>query len=314
VLLNPSNYYDRVWETTVTNGTGAVTLGGARVGYRTFASVLSAGAACYYTITDGTNWEVGQGTFTGSTLTRDLVHSSSNAGSLVNFPIGVKDIWLDLPALALNHYYFPGIAQFTPPVDANFSWLNQQLTGHEDLTQPDSIYLYDDGGQGNTYQTQGRLVAIPATPYSVEMAFIPQFTIPGRSSTYVYLGMVLYDSVSLKLQRHTFMRASTGSGPLWYVRVSQQASVTAAITDLLLAQLNSIATVQWLKVTDDGVNRTYWTSVDGFRYISFYQEAHANGFFTPTNIGFFLDHYGAVAPLYAGQCESGLRVVHWKGA
>lgn len=53
---------DRVQETTTTTGTGAVTLDGASTGYQTFDAIGNFNQT-YYTITDGTNWEAGIGTF-----------------------------------------------------------------------------------------------------------------------------------------------------------------------------------------------------------------------------------------------------------
>ena len=64
---------DRVRETTTTTGTGTITLAGAVTGFQTFTSVLSNSDEAYYCITDGTDFEVGKGTFTssGTTLSRD---------------------------------------------------------------------------------------------------------------------------------------------------------------------------------------------------------------------------------------------------
>jgi hypothetical protein len=53
---------DRVQETTTTTGTGAVTLDGAETGFQGFDAVGS-GNETYYTITDGTDWEVGVGSY-----------------------------------------------------------------------------------------------------------------------------------------------------------------------------------------------------------------------------------------------------------
>lgn len=92
---------DRVKETTTSTGTGTITLGGAAVGYQSF-SVIGNGNTTYYVIADrvGVNWEVGIGTYTasGTTLARNTVIASSNAGSLVNFGAGDKDVFVTYPA------------------------------------------------------------------------------------------------------------------------------------------------------------------------------------------------------------------------
>jgi hypothetical protein len=92
---------DRVQETTTTTGTGAVTLAGAVSGFQSFAAVGN-GNTTFYTIADssGSNWEIGIGTYTssGTTLSRDTVLSSSNSGSLVNFPAGAKNVFVTFPA------------------------------------------------------------------------------------------------------------------------------------------------------------------------------------------------------------------------
>jgi hypothetical protein len=92
---------DRVKETTTTTGTGTVTLLGASTGFQSFAVVGNANTT-YYTIAaqTGTEWEVGIGTYTsaGTLLARTTVLSSSNAGSLVNFSAGTKDVFVTYPS------------------------------------------------------------------------------------------------------------------------------------------------------------------------------------------------------------------------
>jgi hypothetical protein len=92
---------DRVKETTTTTGTGTVTLAGAAAGFQSFAAVGD-GNQTFYSIVDATSgaWEVGVGTYTasGTTLSRTTVVSSSNAGSLVNFGAGSKDVFVTYPS------------------------------------------------------------------------------------------------------------------------------------------------------------------------------------------------------------------------
>lgn len=98
--------YDRVQETTITTGTGTLTLAGAVTGFQTFACVGN-GNECNYTITDTSgNWEVGHGTYTtsGTTLSRDIILSSSNSDNAVSFGAGTKNVFLDAPASRFNRY------------------------------------------------------------------------------------------------------------------------------------------------------------------------------------------------------------------
>lgn len=92
---------DRVQETTTTTGTGTVTLLGAVTGFQSFAAIGNANTT-YYTIAGqtGSEWEVGLGTYTssGTTLSRTTVLGSSNAGSLVTFSAGTKNVFVTYPA------------------------------------------------------------------------------------------------------------------------------------------------------------------------------------------------------------------------
>ena len=92
---------DRVKETTTTTGTGTVTLAGAVSGFQSF-SVIGNGNTTYYAIVDQTHgaWEVGLGTYTstGTTLSRNTILESSNAGSAVNFGAGSKEVFVTYAA------------------------------------------------------------------------------------------------------------------------------------------------------------------------------------------------------------------------
>jgi hypothetical protein len=89
---------DRVKQVTTTTGTGTVTLAEAASGYQSFASIGD-GNTTYYAITSGNDYEVGLGTYTasGTTLSRDTVLESSNAGSKITLS-GTSDVFCTYPA------------------------------------------------------------------------------------------------------------------------------------------------------------------------------------------------------------------------
>ena len=89
---------DRVKETTTTTGTGTVTLAGAVTGFRAFSAVLSNSDTTYYAIVGANQFEVGIGTYTSGTLSRDTVLSSSNSNALVEFSAGSKNVFITQPA------------------------------------------------------------------------------------------------------------------------------------------------------------------------------------------------------------------------
>jgi len=135
----PIVYADRVKETTLTTGTGTVTLGGVVIGFQGFVAGIGFGNSTYYAITkdsDG-SWEVGIGTVGAGTLSRDTVLASSNANALVNFAVGTKTVFattaaqffangLDITSHAVvNHTGIPGV----PPAES-FTALVHSAVNH----------------------------------------------------------------------------------------------------------------------------------------------------------------------------------------
>jgi len=90
---------DRVKETTSTTGTGTYTLAGAVSGFEAFSEIGN-GNTTYYACTDGTDFEVGIGTYTasGTTLARTTILQSSNSDNAVSWSSGTRTIFCTQPA------------------------------------------------------------------------------------------------------------------------------------------------------------------------------------------------------------------------
>jgi len=95
---------DRVKETTTTTGTGTYTVAGAVAGFQSFADALTDADTTWYGCENGTDWEVGLGTWdeTAGTIARTQIYASSNSGNAVDWSAGDKNIFVTLPASRLS--------------------------------------------------------------------------------------------------------------------------------------------------------------------------------------------------------------------
>lgn len=88
---------DRVKQTSITSGSGLITLEGTFGGFQSFANAIGDGNVTYYTIENHSQFEVGIGTYNSNTLSRDLVLSSSNNDELIDLN-GVSIVFCTYPA------------------------------------------------------------------------------------------------------------------------------------------------------------------------------------------------------------------------
>lgn len=148
---------DRVRETTITTGTGALALGGATTAYRTFASVMSVADTCYYAIeavdANGVatgDWEVGLGTYSAlSTLTRTTPSASSNAGAAVNFAAGTKNVWVDVTAVQIGGVVggvITATTRFAMALGGFIAWGSNSAI----KVDADEVYDFRRGSAGST--------------------------------------------------------------------------------------------------------------------------------------------------------------------
>jgi len=202
---------DRVKETTTSTGTTAITLAGAATGYQTFLLAVGNANTTYYTIADqtGANWEVGIGTYTsaGNTLSRDTVLASSNAGSLVVFLTGTKDVFVTYPA---ERALYTGGPLGTPAsgtlTNCTFPTLNQNTTGT--AAGLSATLAIGSGGTGATTLAGANL---PVT--NVANTFTGTQTFSGTSTT---LAAILTNAAET-----TTVSATAATGTIAYYTSSQ---------------------------------------------------------------------------------------------
>lgn len=91
--------FDRVQETTATTGTGPITLAGAVAGFQSFA-VIGDGNTTYYALVNGSNWEVGVGTYstTGPSLARTTILTNSLGTTVAISLVGSSNVFVTYPA------------------------------------------------------------------------------------------------------------------------------------------------------------------------------------------------------------------------
>ena len=133
--LNIIKLHDRVKETSNSTGTGTVVLEGAVEGFAPFSDYVGQSGLVYYTITDSNNWEVGSGrfldsgrnvgTFTNNQLIRFPL-KSSNSNNLVDFPAGIKEVFVTHPAHAAI-YAVAGLgSEFATPAKSGLTFWSSE--------------------------------------------------------------------------------------------------------------------------------------------------------------------------------------------
>jgi len=125
--------FTRAKMTTSTTGSGTVTLGGASVGYQSFADAgVSDGDVVQYVIEEGGNFEIGTGTYssTGTSLTRSPTESS-NSNAAISLG-GAATVSITAVADDLNRLQHEGSTKVEPSATGATVTGNLAVTGTVD--------------------------------------------------------------------------------------------------------------------------------------------------------------------------------------
>lgn len=273
---------DRVKETTTTTGTGALTLAGAITGFRAFSTVCADQDTAWYALqavdTNGVptgDWEVGVGTYntSGNTLTRTTIFASSNSNAAVSLAAGTKQVWIGQPAgrVALPSDGEPD----TPPVLADFGWVNQGATVAVQRDGYISVVSTTTPGMAVLMQ------AAPGTPYAAVARMKGLQTL-----NYQGFGLCFYDSGAGGLITLGVLGAD--------VRVSSWTNVNTYKSDIFIG--STIAQPPWLRLRNDGTDLYADMSVDGYSWQNVYANANAADLgVVPDSVGFYLNNSNGAA-------------------
>ena len=232
---------NRVRETANNPGAGTITLSGVVVaGYQVF-SVIGDGNTCYYCIQDqgGSNWEVGIGTYTlaGNTLARTTILSSSNAGAIVTFTAGVKDVFVTYPT-------------------EKGMWLD--ANGNANI--PNSTVLGAAAGATTTFPDLKALVVTTPSRHSIRPSLLldfantrqldPRITFTRASTATYYDGQTTaLAEQNLLLQSQTF-----GTTPWVLANTSVASGITAPDSTTTAITITSSAAILGHNVNQPSIN------------------------------------------------------------
>lgn len=140
---------DRVQETTTTTGTGTITLAGAVSGYQPFA-VIGDGNTTYYTVTSGTAWEVGLGTYSAGTLARTTIFASSASGAAITLA-GTSTVFLTYPSERAVAFDSAGNSNLLGVNNIDYGYQTiATAAGTTTLTVASPYYIYFTGATTQT--------------------------------------------------------------------------------------------------------------------------------------------------------------------
>lgn len=288
---------NRVKVATATTGTGTVTLGSAVSPYNDFGAGGALDGRSYsYLIEDGTDWEIGEGTwsFSGGTLTRDASPETSTGTPLSlsgSATVAVVANKRDLAASAAALWNPPTPDLFTD----QYSATGQTVTRTNNQEGYVMVVAPGGGQSGDNYALDGHTGVTGGTSWTVDMVV----KVHGVSSQHRRGGLALYESSSGKFV--TLFIDTVGGSPTSSIFLGYDNSGASNLTNVstgAAANINSnnvFGDYIYFRINFNGSNYNYQYSIDGgFTFISL-NSSPANTIFNSR-----ADKVGLMTGIYAG--------------
>jgi len=181
--------------------------------------------------------------------------------------------------------------QVTIPVDSGFSWVNQG--GATLTTTYGNFLLYGPASASDSLRL--RVKTAPATPYTIEAGFLV-----APAKTNFWAGGVAWRASG----SGSLVLASVGSGAYANLDSTKWTNATTYSSAYTLAPDPSPGDAEvWVRIADDGVNRTISWSQDSVNWIQVHSVGRTD-FITADQVGFFVNNNNS-NPIY-------MNLFHWK--
>lgn len=181
-----------------------------------------------------------------------------------------------------------------PPSIASFTWLNQgTATASANAGGAAWMSITTSAGADNN---RVLIKSTPATPYSAVLGYI---SIGAAASQHFPAGLYLYESGTGKIILFNLNAGFDSNYEIqkWTNTTTFSANYFGGVNEFSRRAIN------WLKVTNDGTNLTWFWGLDGQNWIQLFQSPVANFFTTgPNNAGFGFNNI---------QTAGGMLVIHW---
>jgi hypothetical protein len=223
------------------------------------------------------------------------ISDRSLTGTLVNLPSAGTSGRLYYPTNAHFNYYDNGTSWFpygptwplTPPVDSNFSWVNQ---GSSTISTTNGTIVLDSPSNGATDSMRARVATLPGVSYTIVMGFY--FFGRADSGATAPAFLLLREASTGKM---TSISIGAVGGP-GQIRTWNNADVNTFTgrSTFSIAFQSPI----WLKLQDNGTNIIYSAGCSPYDFIQLDSQTRTTPFSTSaTQYGFALDPFGFEAKM-----------------
>lgn len=191
------------------------------------------------------------------------------------------------------------IFPLTPPVDADFAWINQG--GASVVTTNGFIHLAAPATSGNSMRIRKK--AAPATPYTITAR------LHALGSINQIYGLCFRQSSDGKLHSFAILGSTSsgiGSQGLFSTKFTDPTTFSANYSTQVTGLMSMFGMPWFLRIADDGSNRICSVSTDGINFFVFHTVGRTD-FLTADEVGFFSDSVSA-------SVASGVSLLSWKQA